>query len=84
MLEGCQKSLVKAGFTRDLEIENYDGDAAGQGGFVGGYLENEAVTASIDYCSSKRMTMLGVSGLIGDLTTKNTKNCMNLIDSRIR
>ena len=67
-LQGARKALVKAGFTRDLEIEKYDGDAAGNGGFVGGYLKNEAVTAEIECDSSQGMTIVGVSGLNDDLT----------------
>ena len=69
-LQGARKALAKAGFTRDLEIEKNDGDAAGKGGYVGGYLKNEAVTAEIDCDSSQGMTTLGVSGLNYELTYK--------------
>ena len=67
-LKGAKKALRQAGFRRDLEIDEYDGDAAETGGYVDGYLKNDAVTASIQCDSVEGITTLGVSGLNDDLT----------------
>ena len=67
-LRGAKTALKEAGFKRDLETEKYDGDAAGEGGYVSGYLKSNPVAATIECDAGEGMTSLGVSGLNDDLT----------------
>ena len=67
-LKGAKKTLKEEGFTRDLEVEKFTGDATGEGGYVYGYLKSNPVTATIECNSAEGLTSLGVSGLNDSLT----------------